>query len=58
MTVQSDYLLNEAELGKLTDSKKPIYIYNWLRNLSKLLLKTQKVFELLFDNVDFKFVSF
>ena len=43
MTAQSDYLLNEVEFSKLADGKKAIYVYNWLRNLSKLLLRTQKV---------------
>ena len=47
MTVQSDYLLNETELGKLAEGKKANYVYNWLRNLSKLLQKTQKVFSCL-----------
>lgn len=43
MTAQSDYLLNEVEFSKLVDGKKAIYVYNWLRSLSKLLLRTQKV---------------
>lgn len=43
MASQSDYLLNEDELNKLVDDKKTVYIYDWLRRLSKLLLVTQKV---------------
>lgn len=43
MAEQTDYLLNEIELNKLSKEKRITYIYDWLRNLSKLLLKTEKV---------------
>lgn len=43
MKSQSDYLLNEVALSKLDGDKKIIFIYDWLRNLSKLLNETEKV---------------
>ncbi|KPL97673.1 hypothetical protein QR98_0002980, partial [Sarcoptes scabiei] len=42
MKSQSDYLLNEVALSKLDGDKKIIFIYDWLRNLSKLLNETEK----------------
>ncbi|KAH9415275.1 HEAT repeat-containing protein 5B [Dermatophagoides pteronyssinus] len=42
MAAQSDYLLNETELNKLNGEKKIIFVYDWLRHLSKLLHKAEK----------------
>ena len=42
MELAHSLLLNEAALQQVADSKKPIFIYEWLRFLEKVLGAAQK----------------
>lgn len=36
-------ILNEEAFKKIEEHKKPVYVFEWLRNLDKLLIAAQKV---------------
>lgn len=36
-------VLNEEAFKKIEEHKKPVYVFEWLRSLDKLLLVAQKV---------------
>ena len=42
MELAHSLLLNEAALQQVADSKRPIFIYEWLRFLEKVLGAAQK----------------
>jgi len=43
MELAHSLLLNEEALSKISDSKKPVFIFEWLRFLDKVLVAAQKV---------------
>lgn len=40
-------ILNEEAFKKIEEHKKPVYVFEWLRNLDKLLVAAQKVIYLI-----------
>lgn len=43
MELSHSLILNEAALNQLPENKRPIFIFEWLRYLDKLLIAAQKV---------------
>lgn len=43
MEVSHSLTLNETALQQLPDDKKPLFIFEWLRFLDKVLVAAQKV---------------
>lgn len=43
MELAHSLLLNEEALSKIPDNKKPVFVYEWLRFLDKVLVAAQKV---------------
>jgi hypothetical protein len=43
MELSHNIILNEEALNGLSDAKKPIFIFEWLRFLDKTLINAQKV---------------
>lgn len=43
MELAHSLLLNEEALKKIPDSKKPVFVFEWLRFLDKVLVAAQKV---------------
>lgn len=43
MEQSNSLLLNEEALSLCTDSKKPVFVYEWLRYLNRILPATEKV---------------
>ena len=43
MELAHSLLLNEEALGRISESKRPVFIYEWLRFLDKVLVAAQKV---------------
>lgn len=43
MELAHSLLLNEEALSKIPDNKKPVFVFEWLRFLDKVLSAAQKV---------------
>ena len=43
MELSHSLILNEEALGKLPDAQKPVFVVEWLKYLSKVLVAVQKV---------------
>ena len=43
MELAHSLLLNEEALTKIPDAKRPVFIFEWLRFLDKVLVAAQKV---------------
>lgn len=43
MELSHSLTLNEDALGQLPESKRPIFVFEWLRFLDKVLIAAQKV---------------
>lgn len=43
MELAHSLLLNEEALSKIPDNKKPVFVFEWLRFLDKVLVAAQKV---------------
>lgn len=43
METAHSLILNEEAFKKIEDHKKPVYVFEWLRSLDKLLVAAQKV---------------
>lgn len=43
MELSHSLLLNEEALAQIADSKKPIFIFEWLRFLDKVLIAANRV---------------
>lgn len=43
MELAHSLLLNEDALSRISSSKKPVFIFEWLRFLDKVLVAAQKV---------------
>ena len=43
MELAHSLLLNEEALGRISESKRPVFVYEWLRFLDKVLVAAQKV---------------
>lgn len=43
MELAHSLLLNEEALAQIADSKKPIFVFEWLRFLDKVLVAANKV---------------
>ena len=43
MELAHSLLLNEDALKRISDSKKPVFVFEWLRFLDKVLVAAQKV---------------
>ena len=43
MELAHSLLLNEEALNRISESKRPVFIYEWLRFLDKVLVAAQKV---------------
>ena len=46
MELAHSLLLNEEALQKIPDNKKPVFVFEWLRFLDKVLSAAQKVMAL------------
>ena len=44
MELAHSLLLNEEALSKMPEAKRPVFIFEWLRFLDKVLVAAQKVF--------------
>ena len=53
MELAHSLLLNEEALSKLPETKRPVFIFEWLRFLDKVLVAAQKVVLVLFCFVFF-----
>lgn len=52
MELAHSLLLNEEALSKIPDNKKPVFVFEWLRFLDKVLVAAQKVrYTYLFDKL-------
>ena len=51
MEQSHNLVLNEEALAQLTEAKRPLFIFEWLRHLDKALVNIQKVtsINLIFD---------
>jgi len=43
MELAHSLLLNEEALSRIAESKRPVFIFEWLRFLDKVLVAAQKV---------------
>jgi len=53
MELAHSLLLNEEALTKIPDAKRPVFIFEWLRFLDKVLVAAQKVVVLFHIRVSF-----
>jgi len=44
MELAHSLLLNEEALAKMPEAKQPVFIFEWLRFLDKVLVAAQKVY--------------
>jgi len=52
MELAHSLLLNEEALTKIPDAKRPVFIFEWLRFLDKVLIAAQKVKVWVFTSCD------
>ena len=57
MELAHSLLLNEEALTKIPDAKRPVFIFEWLRFLDKVLVAAQKVKLCVFYHI-YWYVSF
>lgn len=46
MELSHSLTLNEDALNQIPEAKRPVFIFEWLRFLDKVLVTAQKVYEL------------
>lgn len=52
-TMETSLILNESALQQLPDDKKPLFIFEWLRFLDKVLVAAHKVFIIYMNTTKF-----
>lgn len=58
MELAHSLLLNEEALAQITEAKRPVFIFEWLRFLDKVLVAANKVILWLFPPFFLKKLSF
>lgn len=58
MELAHSLLLNEEALSKIPDNKKPVFVFEWLRFLDKVLVAAQKVMTSWIVNMTYQYVLF
>lgn len=58
MELAHSLLLNEEALSKIPDNKKPVFVFEWLRFLDKVLVAAQKVMTSWIVNMTYHYVLF
>lgn len=56
MELAHSLLLNEEALSKIPDNKKPVFVYEWLRFLDKVLVAAQKVMTSWIVNMTYQYI--
>ena len=50
MELAHSLLLNEEALKRIPETKRPVFVFEWLRFLDKVLAAAQKVIKLILDD--------
>lgn len=58
MELSHSLTLNEDALNQIPEAKRPVFIFEWLRFLDKVLVAAQKVMVLRFDTCHFVKLTF